>query len=225
MDKELLRIMIFAIGLLVILGMIAWSYLQHEKFRQDLDDYSSADAEEEVTLNDDDEFGLNSLNEPTAEKQDADFTFQDEEMKSASLASETTTATSRPFLVQFSIMAKTEQGFNGVELFNVLQEVGLEYGSLQIFERLDSRRLVDFGVASVVKPGIIPDTELASFYCPGIVFFMQPVNIDNPVAVFDDFVRTFNFVALKLDGLMLNQNRQLLTDEDILSIRHDLMMP
>ena len=31
MDKDLIRIIIFAIGLLVIVGMIVWSYLKHEK--------------------------------------------------------------------------------------------------------------------------------------------------------------------------------------------------
>ena len=57
--------------------------------------------------------------------------------------------------------------------------VGLEYGSLKIFERLDANRLVDFGVACIVEPGTFPDKDLENFYCPGIVFFMQPEALDD----------------------------------------------
>ncbi len=229
MDKDLIRIMIFAVGLLVILGMIAWSYLQHEKFRQDLDDYGD-DTDEDLGVDNDDEFALNTLNEQDAnEEYNSDEQITQPTLTNSPLesASEVLTAAAvspkKPSLVQFSIMARTKPGFNGVELFEILHDVGLEYGNLQIFERLDAQRLVDFGVASMVKPGIFPSTNLAAFFCPGIVFFMQPDKVDNPVAVFDDFVRTFNFVALRLEGQMLNQDRELLTDEDIESIRQTLL--
>jgi len=232
MDKDLIRIMIFAIGLLVILGMIAWSYLQHEKFRQNLDDYSHIN-EEDGLAEEDDEFGLNSLNDQEAENtyynQKTDQVEQAEKSTEPvieeKIPAQASVAPKKPAVVQFSIMAKTDQGFNGVDLFEALDDVGLEYGNLQIFERLDARRLVDFGVASVVKPGIFPSTNLAAFNCPGIVFFMQPGKVDNPAAVFNDFLRTFNFVALKLDGLMLNQERELLSEEDINQIRQSLETP
>jgi len=231
MDKDLIRIMIFAIGLLVVLGMVAWSYLQHEKFRQDLDDYGD-DVDDDVALDEEDEFGLNALNEQTTENdyyqshdKPVQPTFEEPTLEAEAQVqyAESAVTAKKPSLVQFSIMARTKPGFNGVELFEILHDVGLEYGSLQIFERLDAGRLVDFGVASMVKPGTFPSTQLAAFYCPGIVFFMQPDKVDNPVAVFDDFVRTFNFVALRLEGQMLNQNRELLTDEDIDTIRQALL--
>ncbi len=228
MDKDLIRIMIFAIGLLVILGMIAWSYLQHEKFRQDLDDYDDeGDIEEDSVLSDDD-FELSSLESKSFEKLAIQPTEPSESEPQPSVqvalqAEEEVFKPKKPALVQFSIMAKTEAGFNGVTLFETLSDVGLEYGNLQIFERLDARRLVDFGVASVVKPGIIPSTNLPAFNCPGIVFFMQPSKVDNPLAVFDDFLRTFNTVALQLDVLMLNQHRELLTDEEIIQIRQAIL--
>lgn len=230
MDKDLIRIMIFAIGLLVILGMIAWSYLQHEKFRQDLDDYSQNNDEDEKLTEEDDEFGLNALNDQEAEntyynQRAEQVAPPPEPVAEEQIFSQTVVPPKKPAVVQFSIMAKNEQGFNGVELFEALDDVGLEYGNLQIFERLDARRLVDFGVASVVKPGIFPSTNLAAFNCPGVVFFMQPGKVDNPAAVFDDFLRTFNFVALKLDGLMLNQERELLSEDDINQIRQSLQTP
>ena len=43
MDKDLIRIIIFAIGLLVIMGMIAWSYIKHEKIKKNYHEYEGYD--------------------------------------------------------------------------------------------------------------------------------------------------------------------------------------
>jgi cell division protein ZipA len=221
MDKDLFRIIIFAIGLAVIIGMIAWSYLKHEKAKQlygDYDDNISPDSEREHS-----ELGCDE----TEYDEEDDEDHHPSSGANAADAAENAT-NSAPFsakklqIIQFSIVAQDEDGFNGKQLFEVLDDVGLEYGNLQIFERLDARRLVDFGVASMVKPGIFPSTNLAAFSCPGIVFFMQPGKLENPVAVFDDFVRTFKFVASQLDGEMWDHHRELLTEETLAQIRHSL---
>ncbi len=37
MDKELLRIVIIATGLMIIMGMLTWSYLKNKKAQEDMD--------------------------------------------------------------------------------------------------------------------------------------------------------------------------------------------
>lgn len=233
MDKDLIRIMIFAIGLLVIIGMIAWSYIKHEKFKQNYDDYDDSSERENSELggyNEDDyETGLeeiSSYDEYTEVPEEYANPLQPEANRNLnSDSSEAAPVMKKPAIIQFSIVANREEGFNGTELFDVLDDVGLEYGNLQIFERLDARRLVDFGVASMVKPGIFPSINLAAFHTPGIVFFMQPGKLDNPVAVFDDFVRTFQYVATQLGGKMWDHQREPLTEETIAQIRDSLSTP
>ena len=39
MDKELLRIVIIATGLIIIMGMLTWSYLRNKKSEEDMDFY------------------------------------------------------------------------------------------------------------------------------------------------------------------------------------------
>ena len=39
MDKELLRIVIIATGLLIIMAMLTWSYLKNKKSQEDIDFY------------------------------------------------------------------------------------------------------------------------------------------------------------------------------------------
>lgn len=209
MDKDTLRIIIFLIGLLVVAGMIAWSFLKHQRAEREFEEYDGPLSDNDKSIGNDD-FDVIPL---TPKKNNHGV--QDP-------ISEDAAVSEVPALIQFSIVAPTDEGFNGEDIFHVLDDVGLEYGSLQIFERLDSNRLVDFAVASMVNPGIFPLDNLAEFNCPGLSFFMQPRKIDNRVEVFEDFIRTFNFVALKLGGEMWDHNRQPLTDEAIQEIRNKL---
>ena len=230
MDRDLIRVIIFAIGLLVIVGLIAWSYITHEKNKKNYhnyDDYdgSSTEHDEHSQLGHD----MGDYVEHTDAEEEGDTA----ETADVTIAAPTDNAADnipasnikKPNIIQFSIVATNETGFSGIDLFNVLDDAGLEYGNLQIFERLDARRLVDFGVANLVKPGIFPSTNLAAFYSPGIVFFMQSSKVDNPTAVFDDFIRTFKFVAAQLGGEMWDHNREILTEETIAQIRHSISAP
>ncbi|MEY4768194.1 MAG: hypothetical protein RL637_833 [Pseudomonadota bacterium] len=223
MDRDLIRIVIFTVGLLIIIVMVAWSYLQHEKTRQALSGYDDPMSTNDTrnAYDEDEDFDITPIR-----TEDGYIESRSELLRNSSPPPPKTNQThflKKNAIIQFSIVAPNLSGFNGVDLFRVLSDAGLEYGNLQIFERLDARRLVDFGVASMVKPGIFPSTNLAAFSCPGIVFFMQPSKVDNPLQVFDNFVEIFTFVAHELGGQMRNQYREPLTNETITEIRESLM--
>lgn len=127
-----------------------------------------------------------------------------------------------PSVIQIHVFALDYEGFKGKDLLDVFQESKLEYGSVKIFERLDEKRRVDFAVASMVEPGTFPETEMESFSCPGIVFFLQPAVLDNPLEIFDEFISTIDKIAKKLDGVKLDQHREPLSKETIRMIRKGL---
>ncbi len=127
-----------------------------------------------------------------------------------------------PELIQFSLVAANEQGFNGVDLVSALSEAGLVYGDLKIFERLDDDNRVDFGVASMVKPGTFPEQDLHLFSCPGIVFFMQPRELDDPLTVFNDLISLIFLLSRQLQGEPWDAHRQPLTEEVISATRQRL---
>ena len=221
MDKELLRIVIIATGLMIIMGMLTWSYLRNKRLQADRD------------ADDDAEFGrgdnrssttaayVDIDNEPAPvdhhyfDEADAVYEPDEEDL-------EPPPREAVPAIIQFSLIAKADEGFNGVDLVNAFGIVGLEYGSLKIYERLDANRLVDFGVACLVEPGTFPNSNLESFYCPGLVFFMQPGALDDAQAVFDDYIETIELLAIELDGIILDHHRQELTDAAILALRQCL---
>ncbi|MGZ4957892.1 MAG: cell division protein ZipA C-terminal FtsZ-binding domain-containing protein [Methylomonas sp.] len=239
MDKELLRVVIILIGMLVMIGMVLWHFFKSLRERREAE-YFEDDAYEvgvdELDIEEEDEFDAFSLDAVV----DGDALLDDEAVKpvpqnpaskspgpqptklEAVKPAYTKPRYEVPALIEFSIVARADQGFNGEELFDAFERVGLKYGSVKVFERVDKNRLVDFAVASMVDPGTFPDTDLDEFYCPGIVFFMQPREVDNPLAVFDDFVETIDTLANELDGVVWDNQRQPLTAETIAQFRQML---
>ncbi|MDQ5939387.1 MAG: cell division protein ZipA [Pseudomonadota bacterium] len=127
-----------------------------------------------------------------------------------------------PSIIQFSVITKGNDDFNGADIFHVMENLGLEYGSMQIFERIDEDRLVQFGAACMLEPGTFPRENIEAFYCPGIVFFMQIDVLEDRVAAFNDYVHTIVVFAQQMDGVILDHRRQVLTNEMVDAIRNSL---
>lgn len=283
MDKDILRIIIIIIGLMIMAGMILWSMFKNRQPKQDLNLYQrkSSDAEdtpypyEEVvslaganTPTSDvaeeevdpifgepirsranypqedptyDEYSaekpqpsldLNNASSKIEEELDLDLGGFEKEMiapiNTHGLEGLETPAPKKPVaavpkIIQIHLFALDYDGFKGEDLLTAFKLAKLEYGSLKIFERLDSQRRVDFAVASMVEPGIFPEKEMTSFRCPGIVFFLQPSELDSPVETFDEFIETIDLIESKIEGVKLDHKREPLSLETIKSIRETLV--
>ncbi|MGZ5050190.1 MAG: cell division protein ZipA C-terminal FtsZ-binding domain-containing protein [Methylobacter sp.] len=239
MDKEILRIVIIATGMVVVIGMLVWAYIKDKKAQQEMDyydedvDYDDEALEEERFDDSKDDFDLvpieadkkSSVSQHHGHDKSDRYFDEDESDDYYGEEEEDVEPPPRaaaPAIIQFSIITKADEDFNGEDLVDAFKMVGLEYGSLKIFERLDANRLVDFGVACIVEPGTFPEKELDQFYCPGIVFFMQPEALDDPQAVFDDYIETIYLLADRLDGVILDHRRQPLTEATVQAIRQSL---
>ena len=207
MDKELLRWVIALFGGLVMVVMILWHFIKTLRNRSD-----SSDLEEDE-FEDDDEVELFDI-----EEDEDEFSALPPDLIDESLAS----VPKIPALIEFSLVARADEGFNGLDLLDAFERAGLKYGSVKVFERIDENRLVDFAVASMLEPGTFPDEDLEDYFCPGIVFFMQPKELDDPVAVFEDFIDTIDQLADELDGVVWDNQRQPLSDETVEKFRQCL---
>lgn len=220
MDKELLRIVIIATGLLIVVGMLTWAYFKNQRLQAQWDaeddlafkeEYaSSLKAETLYAIEEED-----TVDPHYYDKDDAVFEPEADDL-------EPSPRFSVPGVIQFSLIANSPDGFNGGDLDQAFGIVGLEYGSLRIYERLDANRLVDFGVACMQESGTFPSEDLDDFYCRGLVFFMQPGVLDDAHLVFDDFIETLQILAVELDGTILDHHREPLTDETIFQFRQSL---
>ena len=229
MDKELLRVVIILIGMLVMIAMLLWHFFKSLRERREVGDYFD-DSEyglgsDDFEIDDDDEMDIFPLRDPV----DGDALLDEDSIKPThkepvKQSAKTVSKTALPALIEFSIVARADEGFNGDDLFDAFEAVGLVYGSVKVFERIDDHRLVDFAVASMIDPGTFPDSRLEEFYCPGIVFYMQPRELDKPLAVFDDFIETIDTLATELDGVVWDNQRQPLTAETIAQFRQMLTL-
>jgi len=223
MDKDLLRIVIIAIGGIVIAGMVLWSFFKNKNTKRGMDFYDRGNPleniDESLILNTEhDDFDIVPLGSALDDELYVDPISSSSEEEHYE-EQEQIDKVDQPKIIQFSIVASADEGFNGVDLIEAFDKVGLDYGSNKIFERLDEQRRIDFAVASMVEPGTFPETNLESFSSPGIVFFLQPGELDNPLEVFDEFIQTIDMLATELDGVKWDHNRQPLSDETIQQFR------
>jgi cell division protein ZipA len=221
MDKELLRLVIGLIGLLAMVLIVIWHFIKgFRNSRQALEDEADYDDADDFDFEEDDEFAVLPV----------DFEDETDQIDQSAAESEATPAPvapkvmryDLPKLIEFSIVARADEGFNGEDLFEAFESVGLRYGSVKVFERIDSQRMVDFAVASMSELGTFPVDNLDQFYCPGIVFFMQPRELDKPAAVFEDFIDTIQALADRLDGVAWDNQRQPLNLDTIEQFREIL---
>ncbi len=235
MDKDLLRIVIIAAGVTVVIGMLLWSLLKNKKSRgiNFVDKGNPLEnIDKSLIINtDNDDFDIVSIGSAVENDFEADpISIASEEGYVEEITDPIEPPPSKvetpkpkqdnlPNIIQFTIVAKSDKGFNGQVLVDTFKQVGLVYGSMNIFERLDEKRRVDYAVASMVEPGTFPESDLEMFNSPGIVFFIQPSELDNPLAIFDDFIQTINWLANELGGNMFDHNRQPLGNEIIQAFR------
>lgn len=230
MDKEVLRIVIIATGLIIVIVMLTWGYLKDKKSQRELDfddddnhddlNHQNKTYDKSVNHFDDDNEYIEPLGPAVINPVDDSYYSTDEDDEEEDFTPPPRVAT--PSIIQFCLVARAEEGFNGLDLIRAFRIAGLKYGSLKIFERLDNNQLVDFGVACMVEPGTFPSNHLDTFYCPGIVFFMQPDALDDAVAVFDDYVETIRMLAIELEGDIWDHQRQPLTEATVKAIRQSL---
>lgn len=230
MDKELLRLVIVLTGAIVIVGLLIWSFLLSKKRKRGINFYDEGDPLDKiddslVIHTEDDEFDivpLGSAKETSQEVHETIDTSEDLMPMELQPAAKDSNMTPLPDILQFSLAAKEGDQFEGRRLVETLTKVGLEFGSIKVFERLDENNNVNFTVANMVEPGIFPDAELESFNSPGIVFFMQREIVKDSIAVFDDLINTMQLIAQDIGGEALDQHYERLTPYTIRMIRDKL---
>ena len=214
MDKDLLRLVIFGVGVAVVIGMLVWSYIVNRKSKRRFnfyDDRNPLDHIDEslVIKTGEDDFDIVPLGSALA---DDGEDYGELEQPGNDEA---------PAIIQFSIIANNDKGFKGSELLTAFESVGLNYSNMNIYQQLDAGGQVVYAVANMVEPGTFPE-DMEDFYCPGIVFFMQPGEFDNPLEAYDDLIADINQLSSLLDGIEWDSQRQPLTIETVQSIRNRL---
>ncbi len=128
-------------------------------------------------------------------------------------------------IVTLFVAAREQRSFMGSDLVVAAEKVGLEYGDMGIFHRLDeahSQAGPMFSVANMVKPGSFDFSDLDHFSTPGLGFFMT---LPGPLPALDAWeimLPASQRMAELLDGVVLDAERNALGRQGIAYIRNQL---
>lgn len=120
-----------------------------------------------------------------------------------------------------SFYVATDQAWNGRDVVDVL----LQYGLVLDDDHLFSYKIDDctwFRVAQATQPVSFDMDRLDDTAISGLAFFMDANEVDYPRAVFHKMVFILKEIARELNGLLVDQSRQVLTPDDFERISNQL---
>lgn len=219
MDRTTVRIILLIIGVIVIVGVYLWHRYQEKirawwgdllSGRDYVDEFGGDDDAAYEDLLDDDELSPAHSIDPA---------WDSGGLSSARQASPKPAA---PAVVQLSVVAAEDSFFTGSELMDAFHYAGLRYGDMGIFHLYDDDQGIHFSVASIVEPGTFPVNNMTDFRCPGVVLFFQVDQVAEPLETFDRLVSCCHELAIRLNGVEWDADREPLTTGSIAALRNAL---
>ncbi len=126
-------------------------------------------------------------------------------------------------VLAITVMAKEGERFAGDDLRNWFETLKLRHGEMGLFHYRPPgkplRAPPTFSVASVLKPGSFDVEQMEDITVPGICMFVRFPGPDDPVAAFEEMLRTARKIADGLDGVVCDETRSTLTGQVINHMR------
>jgi cell division protein ZipA len=233
MDANTIRLILIAVGALLILALFLWERSRRADDTDEDDDYEEADAPYGLSSGKrEPDLGLGRASSP-ARRDDSAVAESPraarESGSSSAWASESDSEDDlepevaggvEPLLIQLSVGARREPFF-GPELMDAAEACGLRPGRMDIFhclDEFDDDTRIYFSMANMVKPGIFPFDAMDDFSTPGLMLFAQLDGRPEDITVLEEMIATARKLASELDGDVLDETRRPLTvakEEDL----------
>ena len=118
-------------------------------------------------------------------------------------------------LIVLNVMARRGQQFTGQTILEVLRKHKLVFGKKRIFHAYDAQGQLQFSVASAVEPGYFDLENMHHFATPGLGFFMDVQQCQDPQHGFQQMVDTVKSIAQHLGGDVLDDQYQRFSDASL----------
>lgn len=123
-------------------------------------------------------------------------------------------------LLVLSVVAQEGAMFTGPTLSDLFEQLGLHYGDMQIFHRIDDASGESvFSVVSIIEPGYFDLETLHELRTPGLALFMRLPGPEDGQSAFEDMYATAQALAAAQEGRIGDQARNLLTDAALTQMR------
>ena len=140
MDKEILRIVIIATGLIIVVAMLIWGYLKDKELQygldfgdtetdevEDLQPLKPTTPDKVITVSDDDYDNEDEYIAPIGSAANNYYSIDEDDEEEEEYTPAPPRVTT-PSIIQFCLVAKAEEGFNGLDLMRGFRIAGLKYG-------------------------------------------------------------------------------------------------
>lgn len=120
-------------------------------------------------------------------------------------------------LVLFIASLDEEVGINGNKLLNVMNNIGLKYGDMDLFHRLastDKGEVSIYTIANGVAPWTLKPDDMRGSSTPGVSLILNLPSLIDDVNAIEDFVTVAMVLAKELNAVLKNQQQEKFSDAD-----------
>ncbi len=128
-------------------------------------------------------------------------------------------------IISLRVVAHEGRAFSGLDLLNIFNEEGLEFGEFDIFHKLvrGDRDRALFSIASLHEPGSFDIKNIDNQLVTGVLVFMVLPGPQDGVATFPDMVDTARRIAATLGGELRDDQGSTFNAQREHSIREEIV--
>lgn len=126
-----------------------------------------------------------------------------------------------PNIISIHLYAKEAHPYHGYELLQALLSCGMRFGAQNLFHRHEKKTGIGpilFSLAACTKEGTFDLSSIGGFSTKGLVMFLRPRQVNDPVKAFELMLKTADQMISDLDGVVLNDRQQKLTKSEVIDI-------
>ena len=231
MEENSLRLILFLVGIVILLGIYFYDVLQ-KKRTDEVEEFIVPDREERVEPVMSGEPTFSAVFESQEEVNSAENPVEQDEPEVLSAENSTPEVVQEDIpvavqspVIQLAVLSKKGGAFLGATLLDAFTQLNLEFGDMGIFhryERQDGVEIQQFHVANILEPGTFPVGSMADFESTGIVLFFQANDAVNPEEAFEDMLEVARQLSQRLDARLVDGEMNELMPEKILHIQAQL---
>ena len=130
-----------------------------------------------------------------------------------------------PHVFVLNVVSRSEQGFSGRNIMEILLACDLRFGDMDFFhrhEQVAGRGHIQFSVANMLKPGVFDIDNMAALSTRGLMFFITLPGPEDMPKAFDYMYETAKTVAKNLSGDVLDETQSAVTRQSLEHTRQQI---
>lgn len=130
-----------------------------------------------------------------------------------------------PYVIVLNVVSRSEHGFNGKDILQILLACDLRFGDMDFFHRHEQpsgKGPIQFSVANMMKPGVFDIDAMNKLNTKGLMFFVTLPGPDDMLKAFNYMYETARTVAKNLGGDVLDETRSVVTTQSLEHMRQQI---